>query len=88
MLFTELSADQVHLAAEAVYHQARREMAEKAAKKTKTIVAGECFSSIPFHSWVGYDRKARGGLYAGDCTKALVWPFPEKIPHTWERATG
>lgn len=88
LLFTELRADQSHLAAEAVFEQARREMAERASKKTKTILAGDCFNAVPFNAWIGYDRRERGGVYAGDPHKIVLWRFPEKIPHNWERAAG
>ncbi len=88
VVFTEIRADQPQLAAEAVFDSAREEMLQKTYKKTKTIVSGECFNSIPFTSWVGYDRREEGGLYIGDARRLTLWRFPERIPHAWTRALG
>jgi hypothetical protein len=88
VLFTELRSDQSHLAAERVYESARAELTGKDNKKTKTIVTGECLNRIPYTAWVGYDREAPGGIYAGDQEKVMLWRFPERIPRNWERAAG
>ncbi len=88
VVFTELRADQSHLAAERVYESARADLTGKDNKKTKTIVTGECLSRVPFTAWVGYDREAPGGLYVGDREKVHLWRFPERIPRNWERAAG
>ena len=88
VLFTELRADQAHLAAEAVYQAARDELSQKTNKKTKTVVTGESLNRVPFGAWVGYHREAQGGVYAGDRTKVQLWRFPESISRSWERAHG
>lgn len=88
VMFTELRADQHHLAASAVYNAAREELTLKSTKKTKTIATGDCFASIPYSAWLGYNPGERGGLYVGDATQALLWEFPAKITRSWDRADG
>jgi hypothetical protein len=88
VLFTELQADQTNLAAENLFHQARVEFQANPGKKTKTIVSADCINRVPFHAWVGYQRKIEGGIYAGDKTRVSLWRFPSEIPHAWERAEG
>jgi hypothetical protein len=85
--FTEVHVEPgLHLAAHSVFAAARHELAENAAKKTKTVVFGDCFNRVPFPAWVGYDREETGGVYAGTSTSAHLWRFPERIPRAWERA--
>jgi len=85
--FTEVREDPgLHLAAQSVFEAARRELAQNAEKKTKTVVLGDCFNRVPFPSWIGYDHEAPGGIYVGARTHARLWRFPEKIPRAWERA--
>jgi len=86
VMFTELRADQAHLAAEAVYQAGRAELTEKTGKKTKTVVSGESLNRVPFGAWVGSRREASGGLFVGDSKKMLLWRFPENIKRSWERA--
>ena len=88
VLFTELRADQAHLAAEAVYQNARKALAEASRKKTKTVVTGESLNRVPFGAWVGYNHEAQGGLYAGNASKVLLWRFPQSISRSWERVHG
>lgn len=89
VMFTELRADQAHLAAEAVYTAARDELAQKGNnKKTKTVVTGESLNRVPFPAWVGYHREAVGGLYVGDAKKIQLWNFPQTISRSWDRAHG
>lgn len=88
VLFTELRADQTSLAAENLFQQARQEFQASPGKKTKTIVSADCINRVPFQAWVGYNREAEGGIYAGDKTRVSLWRFPAEIPHAWERAEG
>lgn len=85
--FTELRWDpSLHLAASSVYDQNRAEIEQNHSKKTKTLVIGDVFNRVKLPSWIGYDREAEGGLYAGDATGARLWRFPATIPRAWERA--
>ncbi len=60
--FTEVQVDPgLRLTATTVLDEARRDLAESATKKTKTIVFGDVFDRIPFTAWVGYDHEAVGG---------------------------
>ncbi|MBI5547733.1 MAG: hypothetical protein HY901_27950 [Deltaproteobacteria bacterium] len=86
VLFSELRADQVQLAAEIVYQTAREELGEKPHKKTKTVVTGGSINRVPYSAWVGYHRETPGGLYSGDQSKVQLWRFPETISRSWERA--
>jgi hypothetical protein len=88
VLFTELRADQAHLAAETVYQAAREELSLKAGKKTKTVVTGESLNRVPYPAWVGYHREVQGGVYAGNREKVQLWRFPETVSRSWERAHG
>lgn len=88
VMFTELHADQPHLAAVSRFSDAREELLQSPAKKTKTIVFEDCINRVPFHTWVGYDRAARGGLYVGDHHHIALYRFPEEIPRSWERVEG
>ena len=85
--FTELRWDpSLHLAASSMYEQNRAEILQNSSKKTKTLVIGDVFNRVRFPSWVGYDREAEGGLYAGDDRGARLWRFPATHPRAWERA--
>lgn len=85
--FSELRWDpSLHLAASSVYEQNRAEILQNSSKKTKTLVIGDVFNRVRFPSWIGYDREAEGGLYAGDVNGARLWRFPSVIPRAWERA--
>lgn len=85
--FAELGAERSgHLAAGSILQAARDELAQRAHKKTKTLVFGEAFNRVPYTAWVGYDRQAEGGLYVADASAWSNWRFPERIPHSWERA--
>lgn len=86
VLFTELRADQAHLAAETVYEDARKELGGDNHKKTKTVVTGDSINRVPYTAWVGYHREAAGGVYYGDRSRVGVWRFPERIARAWERA--
>lgn len=88
VMFTELQTDQGHLAAESRFSDAREELVRTPTKKTKTIVFEDCINRVPFHSWVGYDRSAAGGLYVGDRHHLGLWRFPAEIPRAWERVSG
>lgn len=88
VMFTELRADQAHLAAETVYEQARTALGQNATKKTKTVVTGESLNRVPFGAWVGYHREAPGGVYVGDAKKVGLWRFPQTISRSWDRAHG
>lgn len=86
VMFAELREDPTQLAAEQLYDEARRELTEKAGKKTKSIYFGDVLNQVTYHSWVGYDREAEGGLYVGDRNGVRLWRFPREIPRAWERA--
>ncbi|MGC4113839.1 MAG: hypothetical protein QM765_04120 [Myxococcales bacterium] len=87
-MFTELRADQAHLAAEAVFDSAREELSQKGNKKTKTIVTGESLNRVPFSAWTGYLKGAQGGLYVGDSKKVQLWKLPETLNRAWDKAHG
>lgn len=86
VLFTELNTDPTQVAAENVFEAARKELLENHMKKTKTVSAGECLHRVPFTSWVGYRREAKGGIYVADRGTLRVWRFPEQIRSQWEKA--
>ena len=86
VVFTEISTDEAHLAAESVYEDAARELRESRHKKTKTIVVGGCLNRVPFQSWRG--PEGRGVLYVGDASGLASWRFPAEQPRAWERAGG
>ncbi|TLM68414.1 MAG: hypothetical protein FDZ69_02215 [Deltaproteobacteria bacterium] len=88
VMFTELGHEELHMAAQSRYLDAKRELLEKTTKKTKSIVFEDCMNQIPFQHWVGYHQKAEGGLYAGDRSRLLLYPFPTAIPHSWEKVEG
>ncbi|MCU0612414.1 MAG: hypothetical protein MUE60_11575 [Candidatus Eisenbacteria bacterium] len=85
--FTELKADQPHLAAESRFAAARTLMQENPEKKTKTVVTENCFNSVPIRDWSGYGSGG-GGLYVGDRSRLCRWSFPPVIPEAWDRAEG
>jgi hypothetical protein len=88
VMFTEIRQGQPQMAAQSRFEDAYRELAEKATKKTKTIVFEDCLNQIPFHEWIGYRPEAEGGLYMGDREHLIMYPFPAMIPHTWEKVEG
>lgn len=88
VMFTEIRNEQPHIAAQSRFVEARRELEENEAKKTKTIVSGDCLNQIPYHDWTGYRNEARGGLYVGDRNGLSLFPFPDTIPHSWNRLEG
>lgn len=88
VMFTELGHEELHMAAESRYNDAKRELIEKVTKKTKSIVFEECMNQIPFEHWVGYHQKAEGGLYVGDKSGLKLYPFPAGIPHSWDKVEG
>jgi hypothetical protein len=87
VMFTELGHEELHVAAQSRYTDAKRELTEKVTKKTKSIVFEDCIDQIPFQHWVGYHQKAEGGLYVGDRNELKLYPFPE-IPHSWDKVEG
>jgi len=88
VMFTELGHEELHMAAESRYLDAKRELLEKSTKKTKSIVFEDCMNQIPYEHWVGYHQKAAGGLYVADRHRLLLYPFPAEIPHAWEKVEG
>ena len=88
-MFAELdeakTIDQASLVADEIYQNAHLELSENSTKKTKTLVMGECLNRVLFHSWIGYEREAPGGLYACNAQFLKLWRFPAKIPRAWER---
>lgn len=88
VMFAELGHEELHMAAQSRYVDARRELLENATKKTKSIVFEDCVNQIPFQHWVGYHGKAEGGLYVADRHQLLLYPFPSPIPHAWEKVEG
>lgn len=84
--FTELHGDPTHLISQGKFDANREELAKNPNKKTKTVVNGDILATIPFESWVGFDREEVGGLYIGDRDGASLWSFPAAIPRAWERA--
>lgn len=88
VMFTEISHEQPQMAAQSRFNDARRELAEKVTKKTKTIAFEDCLNQIPFHEWIGYRQNAEGGLFLGDREHLLMYPFPATIPHAWEKVEG
>ncbi len=88
VVFTEIETDQLQLAAESRYRDARLELEASPDKKTKTIVGDDCINEIPFHAWLGYDRREDGGIYSADRDHTDLWPFPAEIPGLWEHAIG
>ena len=88
VMFAEIGHEQPQLAAQSRFTDAQRELAEKVTKKTKSIVFEDCLNQIPFHDWVGYHQRVEGGLYVGDRSHLLLYPFPAAIPHSWEKVEG
>ena len=88
VMFTELGHEEQHMAAQSRYQDAKRELAEKVTKKTKSIVFEDCIDQIPFQHWVGYHQRAEGGLYVGDRNGLKLYPFPSVIPHSWDKVEG
>ncbi len=84
--FAELKTVQTQLAAHARYAECFKEIAEKPTKKTKTVALTNLLNNVPFQAWVGFDRKAEGGLYFGDRNHVRVARFPESLPYDWEKA--
>lgn len=85
--FAELNSDQIHLAAESRFTDARALLAGEPEKKTKTIVAENCLNNVAPRAWVGYHAGC-GGLYVGDRTTLRLWSFPVEIPGAWDRVEG
>jgi len=88
VMFTELRSDQPNVAAQNRFENARRELLEKPAKKTKTIAFEDCINNVPFGEWVGYKRETPGGIYTADRNGVSLWQFPAAIPVTWDRSEG
>lgn len=88
VMFAEIGHEELHIAAQSRYSDAKRELSEKAIKKTKSIVFEDCMNQIPFLHWVGYHQKTEGGLYVGDRNQLLIYPFPATIPHAWDKVEG
>lgn len=85
VMFTEIRDEQPHIAAESRFANARRELEEKVTKKTKTIVVEDCINQVPFQDWTGYRQETQGGLYVGDRNSLSLYPFPDAIPHSWDK---
>ncbi len=88
VVFTELRADQTQLAALSRYVNARQELEQQPAKKTKTVVSEDSLNEVPFENWLGFSHEERHGLYMADRERIGVWRFPREIPRIWERAAG
>lgn len=88
VMFTEIGHEELHMAAQSRYTDARQELAEKVTKKTKTLVIEDCLNQIPFEHWVGYHQKAEGGLYVADRNGLKLYSFPADIPHSWDKIEG
>jgi len=88
VVFTELRADQTQLAALSRYVDARQELEQQPAKKTKTVVSEDCLNQVPFENWLGFSHEERHALYAANRERIGVWRFPVEIPRLWERAAG
>ncbi len=88
VMFAELGHEELHMAAQSRYIDAKRELAENVSKKTKSLTFEACIDQIPFEHWVGYHQKAAGGLYVGDRDGLKLYPFPADIPHSWEKVEG
>jgi hypothetical protein len=88
VMFTELRSDQPNVAAQSRFENARRELLEKPAKKTKTIAFEDCISQVPFREWMGFKSETPGGIYTADRNGVSLWKFPATIPGPWERSEG
>ncbi len=88
VMFTEIKNEQPHLAAQSRFTLAKKELEEKPTKKTKTIIYEDCFNKISFDDWAGYKHEAEGGLYIGTREGLVLYSFPEKIPHSWDKLEG
>lgn len=88
VMFTELGHEELHMAAQSRFADAKQELLENTTKKTKSIVFEDCLNQIPFQHWFGYHGKAQGGLYVGDREQLVLYPFPTPIPHAWEKVEG
>jgi len=88
VMFTEIGHEELHVTAQSRYIDAKRDLAEKATKKTKSIAIEGCIEQIPFQHWVGYHHKNDGGLYVGDRNGLKIYPFPADIPHSWDKIEG
>lgn len=88
VMFTEIGHEELHIAAQSRYIDAKRDLAEKITKKTKSIAFEGCIDQIPFQHWVGYHHKNGGGLYVGDRNGLKLYPFPADIPHSWDKIEG
>ncbi|MDD5719485.1 MAG: hypothetical protein PHQ53_07350 [Candidatus Krumholzibacteria bacterium] len=88
VVFTELRAEQTHLAAQSRFTDARLELEMQPEKKTKTVVSEDCLNEVPFHVWLGYGRRSEGGLYVADQSHLGLWRFPATIPLNWDRVMG
>ena len=88
VMFAELREEQDEIAAPSRFEEAREELKADPAKKTKSIVFGECLNDVPFRDWLGYGGDGAGGLYAGDRNGLTLWPFPKAIPRSWDLVIG
>ncbi len=88
LMFTELSAEQPEIAAASRFSDAQEELTADPAKKTKSIVFGECLNDVPFQDWAGYRSDVPGGLYVGDRDGLSRWAFPKILPRSWDRLDG
>jgi len=85
--FTELDIQHAPWVSEARYQASIAEITDKPSKKTKTLAMQNLLNQVPFHQWIGHDRKQEGGLYFADRNSLLVARFPQEIPWTWEKAS-
>ncbi len=88
IMFTEIRTEQPHIAALSRFTEAREVLQQDRNKKTKTIVFDNCLNRIPFQEWVGYRDGRQGGLYFGDRSGLIIYPFPQEIPASWHRQEG
>lgn len=54
MMFTKISSERPQIAIQSRCAEARRELEEKMAKKTKAIVFGDRLNQILFQDWIDY----------------------------------
>ena len=88
VVFTELHTEQLQLAAQSRFSDARQELESQPDKKTKTIFSGDCMNEVPFHTWLGYGQGRECGLYVADQGRIGLWHYPAEIPVSWDRSIG
>lgn len=88
VIFAEINPNPRHYMAEQIFESAKAELERDPLKKTKTIYFASALDKTPMRSWIGYGDSQRGGVYAGDRSRVLLWKFPAKIPSAWDRADG